>query len=198
VLTGYRKGELIFTEGDPVDGLRIIARGTVKIFKLSLEGKEQILTHFSKGEPIGESAVFAGGTFPASAMSIEDSLILCIPRAEIQDLIFTDPQVGMNMLAVLSRRLQIFARLIEDLSLKEISARLAKYLLDILSRNPGSSTLALAMPKSQLALRLGTVPETLSRILTRMKDRGIITVEGRRITILKLEILRGLAAGFKL
>lgn len=195
-LASYRKGQPVFSEGDPALGLHIVAQGLVKVSKLSPEGKEQILTHFGPGEPIGEAAVFSGGSFPASATAVTPALVLSVPRREILELISRDPQVAVGMLAVLSRRLQVFARLIEDLSLNQVSARLARYLQEAGAGDPGS--LRLALPKAQLALRLGTTAETLSRTLTRMKEAGVISLQGRRIKVLDPEALRGLAAGAKL
>jgi CRP/FNR family transcriptional regulator, dissimilatory nitrate respiration regulator len=125
----YKRGELIFSEGDSANGLYMLFTGRVKVFKLSLEGKEQILHIIEPGEPFGEVAVFLGASFPAYAEALEESKAVLFPRTAFVELIKRDPYLAMNMLAVLSQRLKYFTRLIEDLSLKEVPQRFASYLL---------------------------------------------------------------------
>ena len=97
----YKRGELIFSEGEEGIGFYIIISGQVKIFKLSQEGKEQILHIFGPGEPIGEVAVFAGKRFPANATALEKSRVLFFPRETFLELIQKNPSLALNMLAVL-------------------------------------------------------------------------------------------------
>ncbi|HDH04754.1 MAG TPA: Crp/Fnr family transcriptional regulator, partial [Nitrospirae bacterium] len=112
-------------------------------------------------------------------------------------LIRNEPSVVMNMMANLSMRLQYFTRMIEDLSLKEVPGRLAAYLL-YLSRQPGcGDTVEIDISKGQLASLLGTIPETLSRILRRMSEKGILEVSGRRIKLLKKKALQDIVNGEK-
>ncbi len=192
----YKRGELIFSEGDEGIGFYIIISGQVKIFKLSLEGKEQILHIFGPGEPIGEVAVFAGKRFPANAAALEKSRALFFPRATFLDLIQKNPSLALNMLAVLSQRLRRFTAVIENLSLKEVPGRLAAYLLYLSHKKDGMSDLTLDISKGQLASLLGTIPETLSRILKKMTEAGLIQSEGpRSIRILKRAVLEELASG---
>ncbi len=198
VAQSHGRGDMVFHEGDDGNGLYIMISGRVKIFKLSQEGKEQILHIFGPGEPFGEVAVFAGRHFPANAETIEESKVLFIPRNSFVELIEREPSLALNMLAVLSLRLRLFARLIEDLSLKEVPGRLAAYLLFLSERDEESEELKLDIAKSQLASVLGTIPETLSRILARMSGQGIIEVEGRRIRLLDRSALEELAEGGKL
>ncbi|MBW1998882.1 MAG: Crp/Fnr family transcriptional regulator [Deltaproteobacteria bacterium] len=179
----FHKGQVIFSEGDEGNGFYVVISGRVKIFKLSPDGKEQILHIFERGEPFGEVAVFAGEKFPANAEAMEESRIFFFPRDSFSELIARNPSIALNMLAILSRRLRRFANLIDDLSLKEVPGRLAAYLL-FLSHEKGSDTLDLNITKSQLASLLGTIPETLSRILGKMAQQGLIKTDGRRIEIL--------------
>jgi CRP/FNR family transcriptional regulator len=194
----FKKGQPLFADGTKAAGMYGIISGKVKIYKMSLEGKEQILHIFGEGELFGEVPVFAGGNYPAHAEALEDSRFLFFPRAEFVSLIQREPSLAMNMLAILSLRLRRFTHLIEDLSLKEVPGRLAAYLLYISDRDGGSSRLELDITKGQLASVLGTIPETLSRILGRMSQQELIRVEGRKIEILDREALEGLAAGEKL
>jgi CRP-like cAMP-binding protein len=188
-----RKGETIFSEGEDGNGFYVVITGRVKIFKLSPEGKEQILHFFGPGEPFGEVPVFTGQHFPANAEALEESRVFFFPRKSFVDLIKRNPSLALNMLAVLSKRLRRFAALIDDLSLKEVPGRLAAYLLYLSDQNRGSKDLELAITKAQLASLLGTIPETLSRILGKLSSQGLIETDGRRIRILDEEALRDLA-----
>lgn len=188
----YHKGHVVFSEGDEGDGFYVVISGRVKIYKLSPEGKEQILHLFEQGEPFGEVPVFAGENFPANAEAMEESRVFFFPRDSFSRLIGKNPSIALNMLSILSKRLRKFTNLIDDLSLKEVPGRLAAYLL-FLSHEKGSKALDLNITKSQLASLLGTIPETLSRILGKMSRQGLIKTDGRRIEILDMEALEDLA-----
>jgi CRP/FNR family transcriptional regulator, dissimilatory nitrate respiration regulator len=190
----YKRGELIFSEGQMADGLYILFLGRVKVFKLSSEGKEQILHIIEPGEPFGEVAVFLGAAFPAYAEALEESKAVFFPRQAFADFIKDDPYLAMNMLAILSHRLKYFARLIEDLSLKEVPQRFAAYLL-YGSEETGRDYVHLNITKGQLASLLGTIPETLSRILGKMVQEGLIDVQGRKITVLDRVALETIMSG---
>ncbi|MCX5875034.1 MAG: Crp/Fnr family transcriptional regulator [Deltaproteobacteria bacterium] len=197
-LQDYGRSQSIFAEGDPGTGFYVVMEGLVKIYKLSMEGKEQILHIFGPGEPFAEAAVFMGSTFPAHALALEKSRALFIPRRAFIDLIQTNPALAMNMLAALSMRLKKFAHLIEDLSLKEVPGRVAAHLLFLSTQQGDSDTVKLNIGKAQLASLLGTIPETLSRILTKLSKQGLISSEGAQITILDRDGLEDLAMGEKL
>lgn len=194
----YRKGQTLFAEGSRATGLFVIISGKIKVYKLSLEGKEQILHIFSSGEFFGEVPMFAGGNYPAHAETLESSRVLFFPRNAFIELLKIEPSLALNMLAILSQRLRLFTHLIEDLSLKEVPARLAAYFLYLSDRTKASDTFELDITKAQLASVLGTIPETLSRILSRMNQQQLIQVEGRRITLIDRQALENLAAGEKL
>ncbi|MGC9022783.1 MAG: Crp/Fnr family transcriptional regulator, partial [Dissulfurimicrobium sp.] len=169
--------------------------GRVKIFKLSPDGKEQILHVFGPGEPFGEVAVFEGINFPAYAQAMDDVTAIFIPKERFVELIARDPALTLNMLSVLSVRLKKFTHLIEDLSLKDTPGRLAKYILLLSDKGHGSDKIRLDITKNQLAGLLGTIPETLSRIFARLSGRGLIRMEGADITILDRRGLEDLAQG---
>lgn len=194
----YARGTVIFTEGETAAGLYVLNAGRVKIYKLSSEGKEQILHIFGPGEPFGEVAVFSGRQFPAYAETLEASEALFFPRKRIIELITKDPSLAMNMLAMLSKRLKYFTQLVENLSLKEVPQRLAAYLLVLANMNEKRDTVELDIAKGQLASLLGTIPETLSRILNKMSTQGYIEVEGRQIRLLDRKSLENISLGEKL
>lgn len=194
----FKRGQTLFSEGMKASGFYGIVSGKIKVYKMSLEGKEQILHIFGEGEFFGEVPVFAGGSYPAHAETLEESRLLFFPRAEFTELIKKEPSLAMNMLAVLSRRLRQFTHLIEDLSLKEVPGRLAAYLLYMSDRNGQADRLELDITKGQLASLLGTIPETLSRILGKLSQQDYIRVDGRKIELCNREALESLAAGEKL
>jgi CRP/FNR family transcriptional regulator, dissimilatory nitrate respiration regulator len=193
----YKKGENIFSENEQATGLYAVASGRVKIYKLSPDGREQILHIFGPGEVFGEVPVFAGKRFPASADSMDESVILFFQRDALIDLIQKNPSIALNMLAVLSMRLRRFASMIDDLSLKEVPGRLAKHLLYLKKQGQDIPEIDLNITKGQLASLLGTIPETLSRILTKMADQGLIETDGRRIRIIETEGIEELAEGIR-
>jgi CRP-like cAMP-binding protein len=195
VQRSYRKGQPIFSEDDSADGFYVPAKGRVKVFKLSAEGKEQILHIIQPGEPFGEVAMFIGTKFPAYAEALEESLTFFFPRQAFMDLLVKDPSLSMNMLAILSKRLKQFTLLVEDLSLKEVPQRLAAFLLYLAQKNKDAGDqVTLDVTKGQLASLLGTIPETLSRILYKMVNQEWIRVQGREITILDRAALEDLAS----
>ena len=192
----FNKGEVIFIEGDEGVGFFIVVDGKVKIYKVSSEGKEQILHIFGPSEPFGEVPAFTGDRFPAYAEAIKETQVLFFPKDAFVTLIRKDPSLALNMLAILSRRLQRFTNIIENLSLKEVSGRLAVYLLYLSGSKNGADEFSLDISKGQLAGLLGTIPETLSRIFTKMVKQGLINSDSKRfIQILDRKGLEELANG---
>jgi CRP/FNR family transcriptional regulator, dissimilatory nitrate respiration regulator len=183
----YGRGESIFFEGDPGIGFYMVVSGKVKIFKTSISGKEQILHIFGAGEPFGEVPVFHNQPFPANATALEKTSLIFFPRKDFVDIVDTMPSLVMNLLAILSMRLRRFATQIENLSLKEVPARLAGYLLYLAEEQGNTEQVELQISKGQLASLLGTIPETLSRIFARMSEEGLISVDGKTISLLDLE-----------
>lgn len=189
----YQKGEIIFSEGDESKGFFVIAKGRVKIFKLSTEGKEQILHIFGPGQPFGEVPVFTGRKFPANSQAIEETHTLFLPRDAIVALITANPSLALNMLAVMSIKLNQFAVQIENLSLKEMPARLASYLIFLANEQNKGQVVTLNISKGQLASILGTIPETLSRVFAKLSSQNLIRVDGKNITLLDHPGLEDLA-----
>ncbi|MCK5508655.1 MAG: Crp/Fnr family transcriptional regulator [Desulfobacterales bacterium] len=189
----FEKEELIFSEGDEGDGFYIVAKGMVKIYKVSLEGKEQILHIFGQGEPFGEVPVFSGSAFPANAQAIKKCSLIFFPRDTFVQFISENIPVVLNILGLLSMRLRQFTVQIENLSLKEVPGRLAGYLLLLAEEQQNEDIIQLNISKGQLASLLGTIPETLSRIFSKMNDLELIEVKGRNIKILDSDGMKDLA-----
>lgn len=188
------KGQLVFSEGDKGNGFYLVQSGRVKIYKVSPNGKEQILHIFGEGEPFGEVPVFAGQSFPAHAVSLEKSRLLFFPRQAFIQLIEKYPAMALNMLAVLSRRLRQFTVMIDSLSLKEVPGRLAAYLLYLSKQQDDAKKIELDITKTQLASLLGTIPETLSRMLAKISNQGMVELNGSHIVIIDRPALEDLAS----
>ena len=191
-IKSYKKNALIFSEGDPASGFYIVAEGKIKVYKLSAQGKEYIMNVAASGQTIADVTVFSGKDYPAYAQAITNSTLLFLPKLQLLDILREYPEIALRMLAALSQRQRRFAEMIEDLSLRDVSCRLAKYLLN-LSKEKKDHTFSLDMQKSELALKLATIPETLSRNLKKLKVRKLISLKDNRVTILNPEALRKLA-----
>ncbi len=195
----YEKGELIFSDGKKATGFFVNLSGQVKVYKLSVEGREQILHIIRPSEAFAEAALFAGSTFPAFAEPLTPSRLMYFPKDRFLSLIQANPQLSLNMIAGLSTLLRHFVDLVEELSLKDVAARLSTYLLDLSSRSGQTRgeerVFDLEVTKTQLASRLGTISETLSRVFRRLQNHNTIRVEGKRITIRNRKALEEMASG---
>ncbi len=196
----YQKNEVIFWQGDEGRGFFLIVVGRVKVFKLSPEGKEQILHIFGVGEQFAEVPAFDGQCFPASAAALEPTELLFFPRAAFISLLEKYPSLGMQMLASLSRKLRRFTNIVENLSFKEVPGRLAAYLLylhNLQRDNPGlniqPNQVKLDITKGQLAALMATIPETLSRVFAKLSQAGLIEIDGAVISLLNIPELKRLS-----
>lgn len=186
----FRRGESIFLEGNVSNGFYMVVEGQVKLFKMALDGREQILYILGSGEPFGIVPIFDGQTFPASAASMTATTAFFFPKKDFITLVAAHPDLSLSIIVTLAQRMRRFADKIESLSLKEVPMRLAAHLLYLQEEQRSSKQVLLDIPKKQLANLLGTSPETLSRIFAEMSEAGLIEVEGRIIRILDFAALR--------
>ena len=189
----YDKGQVLFSEGDETKGLFVVVDGRIKIYKVSAEGKEQILHIIEDGQSFGEVTVFTGQHLPANAEALVKSHVLLFPRSAFVGLVTANPSLALNLLAIMSKKLRQFAAQIENLSLKEIPARLASYLVYLAEEQGSEDAVTLNVSKGQLASLLGTIPETLSRIFAKLSGQNLIRVEGPKILLLDLQGIEDLA-----
>lgn len=176
------KGEILFEEGEEAAGFFLLRSGKVKVYKLSPAGKEHILHVVQPGQTFADAAIFDEGVFPAFAEALTASSLLFFPRAAFFELLQSHPQLAINMIAGMSRYLRQFARHIEDLTFRDVPARLARYLLE--EGGAQQEIIELPISKSQLAANLGTTSESLSRSLRKLADDDILKVRGKTIEIL--------------
>lgn len=193
VLRTFKKGETVFVEGDEGDGFYVVARGRVKVFKVTPDGKEAILHICRAGDHIGQAAVYAGKTFPAGAEALVESDLFFFPRQAFVDLVGKDPSIALKMLAVLSARLRELTAQVEGLALKEVPGRLAGHLLRLSQKQGGALRFTLGSSKAEIAGMLGTTPETLSRIFSDLSARGLIRDCCGEVLLLKPKDLETLA-----
>lgn len=191
----FEAGQSLFHEGEEAAGFHVVVEGQVKVSRYGADGREQVLHVLRSGEPCGEVPAFAGGRFPASAEALSAARTLYLSRERFLELGRRRPELLLGMLAVLSRRLRGLVELVDDLALKDVGARLARYLLDLSREQGGTAEVRLPTTKALLAGRLGTIPETLSRTLARMQGSGWIRVKGRSVSLLNIDAIRALAEG---
>jgi CRP/FNR family transcriptional regulator len=192
----FSTGELLFSEGEPCNGLHIIARGKVRLFKTSVNGREQVLSVNVSGESVAEIPVFDGGPYPASAVALEETEIVFISRRDFNAYCLEHPEVPLKVLTVVGARLRNLVGIIEELSFTTIRQRLISTLLK-LAQSEGRKTargIEFQLPAShqELANQLGTVRELISRNLMRLQAEGLLDVDARQIVVRDIEGLSAL------
>ncbi len=201
VVRHLAKDELLCAEGDPCDGLFVIQSGAIKVFKVAETGREQVLVIERAGSTVGELPVLDGGNFPAAAAALEDSTLLFIPKREFVDLVRGNPEVAFAIIRTIAWRFRYMASLVEELSLKEVSHRLARFLRDRALEVGMQTSQGIAFPleetNQQIAAEIGTVRDLVSRNLRRFVDRGILKMERRKVIVLNMADLEEQAMGSK-
>lgn len=192
-------GTVLFTAGEPSRGLYIVQSGRVRVYRVSPEGREQVLHVEGPGRPVAELPLFDGGAYPASAVTIEDSVLLFLPRPEFEQLYRTNPDVAHAIIRGLGRRLRHLVQLTETLAFRDVAARLAMLLAGYADRTgvPTAEGVELALGRTQeeLALEIGAARESVSRALKQLQRKGLIESAGRdRLRIPNVERLRTFAA----
>lgn len=190
----YSPGELVFSEGDACAGLFVIETGSVRLFKSSPGGREQVLTIEKAVNSIAEVPVFDGGNYPASAAAVDEAQLLFVSKQDFHSLCLVHPKVALKVLRVVGKRLRVLVGIIEELSFTTVRSRLISLLLKLAREQaPGASTaVEIILPASnqELAARIGTVRELVSRNISRLQAEGLIRLDGRTVTIPKLSALR--------
>ncbi len=195
------RDEMLFAEGDACDGLFIVQSGAVKLFKMADSGREQILAVERAGSTVAELPLFDGGAFPTSAVALDDSTLLFLPKREFLDLCRGNSGVAFAVIRTLASRFRYLTSLVEELSLKEVSHRLARFLraraLASGVRTRRGVEFPLDESNQEIGAEIGTVRDLVSRNLRRFVDRGIIKMERRRVIVLDMDELEVQAAGTK-
>lgn len=180
------KGDYLFHEGDPSHGFYIVQRGAVNVHRVNALGKEQVIHIFRMGESFAEASLATEAGYPADARAVEPTQVLLVQKNEFLALLRRQPELSLRMLGSMSMHLRVLVGQIEDLTLKDVETRLANWLIKRCP-NPDSEkphTIELTMTKRVLASEIGTVSETFSRTLAKLRDQKLVTVKGKSVTIL--------------
>jgi CRP-like cAMP-binding protein len=179
----FAADEILFWEGAPCAGIFLIAEGSVKIFKTSPSGRELMLSLEPAPCTVAELPLFDGGAYPASVRAVEPVVALFVNKGDFQQACRQYPDVALKILAVVGRRLRNLVGLVETMTFGSVTQRLARLLLDA-ARQAGGNTFEMTQTHQELASRLGTVREVVSRNLARFRAEGFVRVEGHQCQIL--------------
>jgi CRP/FNR family transcriptional regulator len=176
------KDEYLFHEGEPSRGCYLVQGGAINVHRVNAAGKEQVIHVFRSGESLAEASLASPTGYPANARAVEASTVLLIPKAPLLELIGRRPDLAMRMLGSMSAHLRVLVGMLDDLTLKDVETRLLNWLVKH-GREAKAGTIPLRGTKRVLAAELGTSSETLSRTLARLRDRKLISVAAKSITV---------------
>ena len=190
-----QRGEVLFNRGDVSHGFYILMEGQLKLSLTSPQGIEKIIDIITPGKSFGEAIMFLDRPCPVAAQATLSSVLLQIQKKTLIAILQEDPAVATRMLASLSVRMHHLVNSIESLSLLSGTQRLIGYILQI-NASSKSTTVKLPSTKSTIASLLNISPETLSRIMHKLTEEGVIAVHGKEIEILNIERLRNYECNF--
>ena len=186
VLKSLEKDEYLFHEGDAASGFYVVQRGAVNVHRVNAAGKEQIIHVFRTGDSFAEIALASATGYPADARVIEPTQVLLVQKEGILALLKRQPELALRMLGSMSSHLRVLVGQLEDLTLKDVETRLANWLVKRCPNPQGVKpvNIELKMTKRVLAAELGTVSETFSRTLAKLREQKLLTVKGKSVTVI--------------
>ena len=188
------KGDYLFHEGQTSEGFYIVQRGAINVHRVNAAGKEQVIHVFGSGESFAEASVASAGGYPADARALEPSQVLLVGRGGFLALVGRQPELALRMLSSMSLHLRTLVSQLEDLTLKDVETRLGNWLIKRCPDPEGKTPIPidLTVTKRVLAAELGTVSETLSRTLAKLREQELLTVRAKTITVLSPAALTAL------
>ena len=192
-IRSIKKSELLFSEGQTATAFFIVVSGSVKIYKLSAEGSEQILHVQQPGDLVAEGIIFEFDLYPAFCEALEDSVLIRLAKSQFLELLRHCPDITFKMMSAYSRRLRQLILKIEELSLHDVKSRLATYFINNAEFENNKHIVPIKFAKKDLAAILGTIPETLSRMLTLFKKEKIIVEAQGKIIIEDMKKLNSIS-----
>ncbi|HYP05292.1 MAG TPA: Crp/Fnr family transcriptional regulator [Bryobacteraceae bacterium] len=193
------KGEILFLAGDAARGLYVIVEGAVRAFRVGADGREQVIHVERAGATVGEVPMFDEGAYPSNAGGEEESVLLFIPGTEVRRSILEHPAIALSALKVLAKRIRNCAALVETLSLHDVDRRLAKLLLVEAqargARRGKGVEFEFSLTHQQVASRIGSVREVVSRAFGRLQQAGLVRVEGKTVIVSDVERFTQYAEG---
>jgi CRP-like cAMP-binding protein len=181
------RAEMVLLEGESAEDLYFVASGVVKVFKTSAEGKEQILSIVRPGETFNDVPIFDGGPNPASARAMGPVLLYGIKKNDMEAILRDHPQIALNVIKVLARRVRHLVSLVEDLSFKHVIGRVAKILVEQIGGEMGRGP---RLTQQEMAAMAGTAREVVGRSLKALEEEGVIKLDRHRIIITDKEALQ--------
>ncbi|MCX7916029.1 MAG: Crp/Fnr family transcriptional regulator [Verrucomicrobiae bacterium] len=188
----YRRGQVIFSEGEPVRGFFLVMSGAVKIYRIGPDGKERVLHVVEANDSFAEAALFME-QYPATAEALAPTTLLEVDRARFCNQLRRDSRLALKVIQALVGWLRQLRDALTDLTMKEVPARFATYVLSL--ARAGERSVAVTMTKTTLAQMLGTTKETLSRVLHRFQRQRVLSYRGHQIRIFNRARLERIAAG---
>ena len=188
----YRKGQFVFTEGSPSRGVHIVVAGTVKIYRVGPDGRERVFHIVQAGDAFAEAAMFMD-SYPATAEAVTTATVILLEKNGFKQLLGHDPKLSFKIIGTLVKWLRQMRDALTDLTLKEVPARFASYVLS-LPAMPGKP-IKVTISKTTLAQMIGTTKETFSRLLRRLAEHRVLTYRGDQILILNRKRLEKIARG---
>jgi CRP-like cAMP-binding protein len=194
-LRTLQKGEQLFREGEKAEGFYVMQAGAVSVFRLTPDGREQIICVFRPPESFAEVILSTIETYPANAVALEPSQVVVVSKARFRELVQRQPELSLHMLGSMSLHLKHLVQSLQDIKGRQIEHRLAHWLLHQAPDGPAGGPVAFKLPvtKKVLAGQLGVASETLSRTLARFRREGLIIVEGARVRLVDPAGLRSYA-----
>lgn len=190
----FAPGQILFTANAPADGFYIVLYGSIRAFRVNIDGREQTIHVEHAGRALAEVAVFDGGSYPSTAIAEENSEALYLSEQYIHHFLLQYPEAALSFLSYMAKKLRAIASLAEQLALKDVSQRLATLLLEEGQRNgpelADGASFSLPLSHTQLASRLGSVREVVTRGLQKLVHLGVIEIHGHRIIVLNVQALR--------
>jgi|ERR1035437_4469460 CRP/FNR family transcriptional regulator len=178
----FSSGQLLFNEGDPCEGMFLLVQGSVKIFKSSSSGRQLTLAVETAPATVAELPLFDGGPYPASVQAVDQVVALFIHKRDFRAVCLQHPQLPLQILTIVGRRLRALVALIESVTFGKVRQRLARTLVE-LADEAGGNSFSLPWTHQEIALNLGTVREVVSRNLNRFQAAGLIQVNHREIVV---------------
>jgi CRP/FNR family transcriptional regulator len=190
-LRNLARGAYLFREGEPAEGFYVAQKGAINVHRVSPAGKEQVIYVFRPGESFAEAAIATPRGYPANARALEASSVVVVPKAPFVALLGRRPDLALRMLGSMSQHLRVLVGLIEDMTLKDVETRFINWLIKRLPREAdGAVTIKLALTKRVVAAELGTSSETLSRTFARLRNDGLLQVQGKELRLADVSALR--------
>lgn len=186
----FAKGEVLFLEGEPCRGLYVVKSGQIRVYKSSLEGREQVLTTAGPADSFNDVPVFDAGPNPASASAAVDSTVYLVPRDAVLMPMRSCP-TAEAVLRLFATRLRYLTKVVEDLSFRTVIGRLAKLLLDMAVEEGGPYAVR-RLTQDEMAAMVGSVRDVIGRALKQMEREGAIRIKGRRIMVINQDKLRAM------